>query len=72
MLSGATLSGNKATMWTGGAFNNDGKLTIVSGSVTGNTAKTNGGGVFNAKGAIYSQPGGTVSGNTPDNVFNQP
>ena len=72
VLSGATLSGNKATMWTGGAFNNDGKLTIVSGSVTGNTATTNGGGVFNAKGAIYSQPGGTVSGNTPDNVFNQP
>ncbi|MFC3834008.1 MULTISPECIES: beta strand repeat-containing protein [Deinococcus] len=69
VLSGATVSGNRADGLDGGGFWNDGSLTIQSGSVTGNTTTRNGGGVFNTTKAAYAQPGGSVSGNTPDNVF---
>ena len=48
---------------------NKGNLTISSGNITGNTAKTQGGGVFNSKVATYAQSGGSVTGNAPDNVF---
>jgi len=70
-LSGASVTGNVVTDTSnvGGGFFNDGKLTISSGSVTGNTATQNGGGVFNSKQATYAQPGGSVTGNAPDNVF---
>ncbi|WP_188904885.1 beta strand repeat-containing protein [Deinococcus aerophilus] len=73
-LSGATVSGNQATdtYGDGGGFYNDGKLTISSGSVTGNTAKNKGGGIRNTKRATYAQPGGSVTGNTPDNVYSEP
>ncbi|GGN35350.1 beta strand repeat-containing protein [Deinococcus daejeonensis] len=71
VLSGATVSGNRADGRDGGGFWNDGELTIQSGSVTGNSAR-NGGGVFNTRVGVYAQPGGSVSGNNPDNVFNVP
>ena len=70
-LSGATISGNTATLNVGGGIYNKGKLTITAGSVTGNTAKTQGGGVFNKKVATYSSTGGSITGNNPDNVFNE-
>jgi hypothetical protein len=70
-LAGATISGNTATLYVGGGIYNKGKLTVQSGNVTGNTAKTQGGGIFNVKVATYAQPGGSVTGNTPDNVFNE-
>ncbi|WP_425146577.1 beta strand repeat-containing protein [Deinococcus sp.] len=67
-LSGATVSGNKATdNNVGGGFWNDGKLTIQSGSVTGNSAR-DGGGVWNTRVSSYSKTGGDVSGNTPNDV----
>ena len=67
-LSGATVSGNKALdNNVGGGFWNDGKLTIQSGSVTGNSAR-DGGGVWNTKVSSYSKTGGDVSGNTPNDV----
>lgn len=69
VLSGATVSGNRADGRDGGGFWNDGKLTIQSGSVSGNSAR-NGGGVFNTRVGVYAQPGGSVTGNNPDNVFN--
>ncbi|WP_119674005.1 beta strand repeat-containing protein [Deinococcus sp. RM] len=69
VLSGATVSGNRADGMDGGGFWNDGQLTIQSGSVTGNSAR-NGGGVFNTRVGVYAQPGGSVTGNNPDNVFN--
>ena len=70
VLSGATVSGNVINdpYNNGGGFNNGGKLTITAGSVVGNTATGKGGGVWNEKDAVYSQPGGTVSGNLPDQV----
>ncbi len=70
ILSGATITGNRADGRDGGGFLNRGKLTIISGSVTGNTTTQKGGGVFNTSGSVYAQPGGSVSGNNPDNVFN--
>ncbi|WP_155298453.1 beta strand repeat-containing protein [Deinococcus kurensis] len=69
VLSGATVSGNRADGRDGGGFWNDGQLTIQSGSVNGNSAR-NGGGVFNTRVGVYAQPGGSVTGNNPDNVFN--
>ncbi len=68
VLSGATVSGNRADGRDGGGFWNDGQLTIQSGSVSGNSARN--GGVFNTRVGVYAQPGGSVSGNNPDNVFN--
>ena len=69
ILAGATVSGNKALKNVGGGFFNDGELAIQSGSVTGNTAFNGGGGVFNSRNAQYSQTGGSVTGNQPDNVL---
>ncbi|WP_194165222.1 beta strand repeat-containing protein [Deinococcus terrestris] len=73
LLTGADVSGNQLTdpSNVGGGFFNGGRLTVTSGRVTGNAATRNGGGVFNRKDAAYIQTGGTVSGNTPDNVFNE-
>ncbi|WP_309570506.1 hypothetical protein [Deinococcus sp.] len=70
-LTGAMVSGNTATGpagSNGGGLFNDGTLAITSGTVTGNSAANLGGGVFNTGRAVYTQPGGSVSGNTPDNV----
>ena len=71
-VSGATISGNQATAGKGGGIHAGGKVTIQSGNITGNTATQQGGGVFVRNVASYSQTGGTISGNTPDQVFNEP
>ena len=68
-LAGTAVRGNSTTDNVGGGFLDDGKLMITSGSVTGNTARTNGGGIFNSRNAQYSQTGGSVTGNLPDNVL---
>ena len=70
-LAGATVSGNTArgpAGSNGGGLFNDGVLAITSGSMTGNTAGHQGG-VFNTGRAAYALTGGSVCGNTPDNVF---
>ncbi|GGS35979.1 beta strand repeat-containing protein [Deinococcus knuensis] len=72
VLSGATVSGNRADdNNVAGGFWNDGSLSITAGSVTGNTARV-GAGVYNTRIGLYSQTGGSVSGNNPDNVYNVP
>ncbi|MGM9321607.1 beta strand repeat-containing protein [Deinococcus aquaticus] len=72
VLSGATVSGNRADdNNVAGGFWNDGSLSITVGSVTGNTARV-GAGVYNTRIGLYSQTGGSVSGNNPDNVYNVP
>ena len=68
-LAGTTVSGNKALRSVGGGFFNDGELAIQSGSVTGNTAINNGGGVFDTKDSTFTKTGGSVTGNAPDDVF---
>lgn len=67
-LAGTTVSGNRATAYRGGGLYNDGVLTLQSGSVAGNTAAQVGGGLFNSRFSTFSQTGGNVSGNAPDDV----
>ncbi|GBF05356.1 hypothetical protein DAERI_040116 [Deinococcus aerius] len=69
-LAGATISGNRATAYDGGGILNDGVTSIQSGGVTGNSAVTKGGGVSNTRDATFTQTGGSVTGNTPDNISN--
>lgn len=71
-LSGATVSGNTVTSPNSdaGGFFNGGILTITSGTVTQNVATRSGGGVYNARQATFNQTGGSVTGNTPDNIKN--
>jgi hypothetical protein len=73
-LSGSTVSNNGAGEGGGiynaptGIYNGAGNLTVSSSTVTGNTAYGEGGGIYN-KGTMavsYS----TVTGNSPDDVFN--
>jgi hypothetical protein len=40
---------------------------MKGGSISGNTATANGGGVYNTEGAVFNSPGGSISGNTPNN-----
>ena len=47
----------------GGAIYNNGTLTIEGGTISGNIAKTYGGGIFNADGATLTVTGGNVTGN---------
>lgn len=46
-------------------------LTINNVSITNNTAATNGGGIYIVKGNIYNYVSGTITNNTPDNVYIQ-
>jgi predicted outer membrane repeat protein len=72
-LNNSTVSNNTATPnGEGGGILNIGRLLTFNGSssVTGNTATEQGGGIFEA-GPIIFESGwtGTVSGNTPDDIF---
>lgn len=54
----------------GDVNNGHATLTINNGSITNNTATTNGGAIYVVKGNTYNYIGGTITNNTPDNVFN--
>jgi hypothetical protein len=44
-----------------------GKLTMTGGEISGNSATTDGGGVYKAAPfSIFTQPGGTITGNSPN------
>ena len=64
-VTGNTASDDGGGIWNGGA------VTLNDGSaVSGNTAANVGGGVYNASGfGTLHLAGGTVSGNTPDDVY---
>lgn len=66
-MEGGTITGNTSATMGGGVYNN-GTFEMSGGEITGNTATTQGGGVYNTATATFT-PGGTVSGNTPDDVF---
>ncbi len=74
-MSGGTISENQSYGTGddagGGGVYVSGKFTMSGGEITGNTAKSQGGGVFVKTGGTFT-PGGTVSGNTPDEVYEQP
>jgi hypothetical protein len=63
VLDGVTLSGradNEAPLvWLAG-----GKMELLNGTISGNTAKTGGGGVYIDFGGTFTMEGGTVNGNT--------
>ena len=75
IMHSGSISGNEATDGDGGGFYNDGSganyFVMDAGTISGNTASGNGGGVYDQRGK-FTQNGGTVSGNTPNDVYDQP
>ena len=68
-MSGGEITGNTATTSGGGVYvDNNGTFTMEGGTISGNTATTSGGGVYVKTDGTFTQ-GGTVSGNSPDNVY---
>ena len=66
-ISGVTVSG-AITSGNGGAFNNDGTLTISSSIVSGNTA-VSGGGIINSNRGTLTVSNSTIFGNTASGSF---
>jgi predicted outer membrane repeat protein len=62
---GAGLWNDGPSVWT---FNAPAPstLSILAGAVTGNTATTDGGGVYGTLNGVACQKGATISGNNPD------
>jgi|HubBroStandDraft_1064217.scaffolds.fasta_scaffold74214_2 hypothetical protein len=71
-LFGTTVAGNLAGIDGGGIYNGNFLEVIEGSTVSGNTADTLGGGVYNLCNAFYPGGGVGVTGNTPDNVYQQP
>ena len=75
IMHSGSISGNEATDGDGGGFYNDGSganyFVMDAGTISGNTASGNGGGVYDQRGK-FTQNGGTVNGNTPNDVYDQP
>jgi predicted outer membrane repeat protein len=62
-ITGATMTNNSATY--GGAVWNDGTMTLSGCNVTGNTASSAGGGIYNAKDShLTIQSASSITGNT--------
>ena len=79
-INGGEISNNTASViggaiyvysLDGGVNNGYGTLTINNVSITNNTAATNGGGIYIVKGNVYNYVSGTITNNTPDNVYIQ-
>ncbi|MBD5428409.1 MAG: leucine-rich repeat protein [Treponema sp.] len=73
-MSGGIISGNSGGSYGGGVdigTKSGCKFTMSGGEITGNTSVTMGGGVYVKTGGTFT-PGGTVSGNTPDEVYTAP
>ena len=73
VMSGGTLNGNTASNGGGVSVDGDaskkGLLTLTAGSITGNTASVNGGGVFTSVNGTFANSGGSVTTNTPNDIF---
>ena len=81
-MNGGTISGNAAlsgneSAGRGGGVYNENTFTMKGGTISGNTALNNtaadgqGGGVFSLSYAFFDKSGGTISGNSPDNVYKE-
>ncbi|MDE6350203.1 MAG: hypothetical protein K2K67_04285, partial [Treponemataceae bacterium] len=46
-----------------------GTFTMEGGTISGNTATSNGGGVYVNGSGAFTMQNGTISGNTPDDVY---
>ena len=65
----SSISGNHALIKGGGVYNSFASTLNLNNTstISGNTAGTSGGGVYNDSGTVNSN-GGTVSGNTPNDI----
>ena len=66
-MSGGKIIGNTASS-TGGGVQVAGNFTMKGGEITGNTASKYGGGV-NWQGAKFTNKGGTIKNNKPDDIY---
>ena len=71
-LNKATVSGNTATALGGGIYNLGTATLNPKTKITENKASNKGGGIYDGKYAILVEAGGTVLGNTPENLYTQP
>ena len=73
-ISGGVITRNKSSKSGGGVYSFEyGKIALNGGTITSNTAAEHGGGVYKTKSSTLSQNGTTtVSGNTPDDIYNEP
>jgi hypothetical protein len=69
-LNNCTVSGNDAGEFGGGITVQNGTLNVNGGSITGNTAGTDGGGIFNSEFGTVNLDGADVSGNSPNECTN--
>jgi hypothetical protein len=66
------VTGNQAGENGGGIFN-EGETTLTgSAAITDNKAALHGGGIYDTAGATFSQSGGSVTLNKPDNLYTAP
>ena len=78
-FNGGEISNNEATNWNGGGIfiysllsdpkNGYSDFTMRNGNITNNKANKNGGGIYITPGNTYNYISGTISNNTPDNVY---
>ncbi|MDE5775663.1 MAG: hypothetical protein K2H67_02145 [Treponemataceae bacterium] len=73
-ISGGVITRNKSSKSGGGIYSYEyGDITLNGGAITSNIAAEHGGGVYKKKSSTLSQNGATtVSGNTPDDIYNEP
>ena len=75
-MSGGAITGNTAARSGnsggsgGGVFISKGNFTMTGGTINGNTANQ-GGGVYKENNSTLSRTGGTITGNKPDDVYEQ-
>ncbi|MDR2029374.1 MAG: hypothetical protein LBP93_07545 [Treponema sp.] len=70
-MTGGEILNNSSTSQGGGVYVAPyGNFTLSGGTISGNKTGISGGGVYVSKyGAVFTQPGGTISGNTPDEKY---
>ena len=78
-FNGGEISNSEATNWNGGGIfiysllsdpkNGYSDFTMRNGNITNNKANKNGGGIYITPGNTYNYISGTISNNTPDNVY---
>ncbi|MDE6245607.1 MAG: right-handed parallel beta-helix repeat-containing protein [Treponemataceae bacterium] len=66
------ISGNNATKYGGGVYVGGGEFIMNGGKIIDNTADESGGGVYKESSGTFTKNGGEISGNLPDDVYEQP
>lgn len=66
-ITGGKFENNEA--YKGGAICNEGTVTVIGGTISGNTAKNNGGGIGNFDSGVLTITGGSITGNSVTNGY---